>query len=139
LSGSLEAPRDEYANRFHRALEGFELNYIFTYASRLPFNILLGSDRNNDTNFNDRPFGVGRNTGRGFDFASLDLRVSRRFNFTERLKLEALIEGFNVFNRANLQIPNNTFGTGLLPRTTFGLPTAASDPRQIQFGLRFSY
>ncbi|HEY0544700.1 MAG TPA: carboxypeptidase regulatory-like domain-containing protein [Pyrinomonadaceae bacterium] len=139
LSGSLEAPRTANATGFRRALEGFELNYIFTYASRLPFNILLGADRNNDTNFNDRPVGVGRNTGRGFDFASLDLRVSRRFNFTERLKLEALVEGFNVFNRANLQIPNNTFGTGTLPRTTFGLPTAASDPRQIQFGLRFSY
>ena len=62
-----------------RALRGFQFGYIFTYGSRLPFNVLLGSDRNLDTNNNDRPLGVGRNTGRGFDFASLDLRVSRKF------------------------------------------------------------
>jgi hypothetical protein len=139
ISGSLTAPAKVNASGFRRALDGFELNYIFTYASRLPFNVLLGTDRNNDTNFNDRPVGVGRNTGPGFDFASLDLRLSRKFSFTERLKLEALVEGFNVLNRSNLQIPNNTFGSGLLPRSTFGLPTAASDPRQIQLGLRFSY
>jgi hypothetical protein len=139
LSGSLEAPRNNSESPFGRALEGIQLSYIFTYASRQPFNVLLGSDRNGDTNFNDRPVGVGRNTGRGFDFASLDLRLSRRFNLTERVKLEALAEGFNLFNRANLQIPNNVFGPGLAPLSTFGQATAASEPRQIQFGLRFSY
>jgi hypothetical protein len=139
VSGSLEAPRAANPSNFRRALEGFQLNYIFTYASRLPFNVLLGADRNFDTSFNDRPVGVGRNTGRGFDFASLDLRLSRRFSLTERLKLEALVEGFNILNRTNLQLPNNTFGTGVLPRATFGQPTAAADPRQIQFGLRLNY
>ncbi len=139
VSGSLEAPRRSDANSFRRALEGFQLSYIFTYASRLPFNILLGTDRNLDTNFNDRPAGVGRNTGRGFDFASLDLRLSRRFSLTERWRLEAIVEGFNLFNRANLQIPNNVFGGGAIPLSTFGQPTAAGDPRQIQFGLRLSY
>ncbi len=139
VSGSLEVPRKPGANNFRRSLEGFQLSYIFAYASRLPFNILLGTDRNLDTNFNDRPPGVGRNTGRGFDFASLDLRLSRHFNFTERLRLETLVEGFNLFNRANLQIPNNVFGSGTIPLTTFGQPTAAGDSRQIQFGLRLSY
>ena len=66
-------------------LRGFQFGYIFTYASRLPFNVLLGSDRNFDTNNNDRPVGVGRNTGRGFDFASLDLRLSRRFSLLNEL------------------------------------------------------
>lgn len=139
VSGSLEVPRKPGANNFRRAIEGFQLSYIFAYASRLPFNILLGTDRNLDTNFNDRPLGVGRNTGRGFDFASLDLRLSRHFNLTERLRLETLVEGFNLFNRANLQIPNNVFGTGVTPLATFGQPTAAGDSRQIQFGLRLSY
>lgn len=139
VSGSLEAPKDRMDNGFARAVRGFQLSYIFTYASRLPFNVQLGSDRNFDTNFNDRPIGVGRNTGRGFDFASLDLRLSRRFHLTERLNLEALVEGFNLFNRANLQIPNNVFGSGVTPRPTFGQATAASESRQIQFGLRLSY
>ena len=65
-------------------LIGFRLSYIFAYGSRLPFNVLTGADRNGDTNFNDRPAGLGRNTGRGFDYASLDLRLSRRLALSER-------------------------------------------------------
>jgi hypothetical protein len=135
VSGTLEAP-DDGARHW---LRGFQLNYIMTYASRLPFNILLGSDRNLDTNNNDRPVGVGRNTGRGFDFASFDVRLSRRFQITERLALDLLAEGFNLFNRANFGVPNNTFGGGTNPLPTFGQPTAAFDPRQLQFGLRIKF
>ncbi len=138
ISGSVEAPFSD-ASIARRVLNGFQLSYIFTYASRLPFNVLLGTDRNGDTNFNDRPVGVGRNTGEGFNSASLDLRIRREFRLTERWKLEALVEGFNIFNRANLQLPNNVFGGGVVPLPTFGQPTAAGDPRQIQFGLRLSY
>ncbi|MDT4898915.1 MAG: hypothetical protein QOH25_3992 [Acidobacteriota bacterium] len=140
ISGSFEAPHiANRASHFRRALEDFQLSYIFSFASALPFNPLTGSDRNFDTNFNDRPTGVARNTGRGFDFASLDLRLSRKFHFTERLGLEAIIEGFNVLNRSNFQIPNNTYGTGQTPLPSFGRPTAASDSRQIQLGLRLSF
>ncbi|HEY0321040.1 MAG TPA: TonB-dependent receptor [Pyrinomonadaceae bacterium] len=139
LSGTLEAPQSRKDAGTRRLLRGFQLSYIFTYASRLPFNILTGNDRNFDTNNNDRPLGVGRNTGRGFNFASLDLRLSRRFQFTERVGLEVLAEGFNVLNRSNFAIPNNTFGTGTTPLASFGQPTAAFDPRQFQFGLRLSF
>lgn len=90
-------------------------------------------------NVNDRPVGVGRNTGKGFDSASFDLRLSRRIRFTERLGLEVIAEGFNMFNRANFQLPNGTFGTGATPNANFGRPTAAADPRRIQFGLRLSF
>jgi hypothetical protein len=55
------------------------------------------------------------------------------------VRLEALIEGFNVFNRANLQLPNNVFGSGTTPLPNFGQPTGAADPRQLQFGLRLSF
>ncbi|HEX8116924.1 MAG TPA: TonB-dependent receptor, partial [Pyrinomonadaceae bacterium] len=127
VSGSFEAPSD------------FKLSYIFQYGSRLPFNVLTGADRNNDTNVNDRPAGLGRNTGRGFDYASLDLRLSRRVRLGERAGLEVIAEGFNVLNRANLQLPNNVYGTGSTPLRSFGLPTAADSPRQIQFGLRLDF
>ena len=125
-SGSLEA-------------RGFQLGYIFTYASRLPFNVLLGTDRNLDTNNNDRPLGVGRNTGRGFDFASLDLSLRRRFRLTERMDLQLIAEGFNLLNRSNFGVPNNTFGSGATPSPAFGQPTQAFDPRQFQFGMKLSF
>ncbi|MGH9937321.1 MAG: TonB-dependent receptor domain-containing protein, partial [Blastocatellia bacterium] len=139
VSGSLAAPETAGGGLWRRIIAGFQLGSIFRYGSALPFNILTGADRNFDTNVNDRPIGAGRNTGKGFDFASFDLRLSRRIRFTERLGLEVIAEGFNMFNRANLQLPNATFGTGATPNATFGRPTAAADPRQIQFGLRLSF
>ncbi|HEX2268031.1 MAG TPA: hypothetical protein VHH35_00765, partial [Pyrinomonadaceae bacterium] len=139
ISGSLEVPDHKKPTGLQRILCGFQFGYIFTYASRLPFNVLLGTDRNFDTNNNDRPLGVGRNTGRGFDFASLDLRLSRRFRLTERVDLQLLAEGFNVLNRSNFGVPNNTFGSGVTPQPRFGQPTQAFDPRQFQFGMRVSF
>jgi hypothetical protein len=141
LSGSFEAPATGAAESvFRRALSGFRLSYIFQYGSRLPFNVLTGGDRNLDTNVYDRPAGVGRNTGRGFDYASLDLRLNRRFSFGERVNMEMIVEGFNVLNRANLQLPNSTLNSSN-PATlqSFGPPTAADNPRQVQFGLRLNF
>jgi hypothetical protein len=140
LSGTLEAPAGKGGGEgVRRALRGFQLSYIFSYASRLPFNVVTGTDRNADTNNNDRPAGVGRNTGRGFSFQSLDLRLSRRFRLTERVGFETLVEGFNVLNRSNFAVPNNVFGAGAAPLATFGQPTAAFDPRQVQVGLRLNF
>ena len=141
VSGSFDAPAAGGGDRaLSRALSGFQLSYIFQYGSRLPFNVVTGTDRNNDTNVNDRPAGVGRNTGRGFDFASLDLRLSRRIGFGEHTNFEVIAEGFNVLNRANLQLPNNTLNpASAATLASFGQPTAADSPRQIQFGLRLNF
>ncbi len=139
ISGTLAMPEAGRDAMWRRVLTGFQLSPIFRYSSALPFNIVTGADRNNDTTVNDRPVGVGRNTGVGFDFASFDLRLSRRLRFTERVGVEVLAEGFNLFNRANFQLPNNTFGTGTTPNATFGRPNGAADPRQLQFGLRLSF
>ncbi len=139
LSGTLAAPQISRDVLWQRIASGFQLGYIFRYGSALPFNILTGGDRNNDTNVNDRPVGIARNAGRGFDFAALDLRLSRRIRFSEHAGLEIIAEGFNLLNRSNFQLPNATFGTGTTPNATFGRPTAAADPRQLQFGLRVSF
>jgi hypothetical protein len=139
LSGTFELPSVQSESMVRRALRGFQLSYIFSYNSRLPFNVIRGDDLNFDTNSNDRPIGMARNSGEGFDFASLDLRLSRRFRLSERFQLETLFEAFNVLNRANLQLPNNVFGTGTTPVTGFGQALGAADPRQLQFGLRLSF
>lgn len=139
LSGTFEVPKGDSDSTARRTFQGFQLSYIFSYGSALPFNIVTGTDRNFDTNTNDRPVGVARNSGKGFDFASLDIRLSRRFQLREKLSLESLIEGFNIFNRANLQLPNNVFGPGLIPVSGFGQATGAADSRQLQFGLRLSF
>ena len=140
LSGTLEVPAASTgASALRRFAAGFGLGGVYTYGSPLPFNIVTGADRNNDTTVNDRPVDVARNTGVGFDFSSLDLRLSKRVAVTDRVRLNVLVEAFNVLNRPNYQLPNNTFGTGAEPRPGFGRPTAAADPRQIQFGLRLDF
>jgi hypothetical protein len=119
-------------------LTGWQFAWIFSYTSALPFNPVTGTDRNNDTNLNDRPVGMGRNSFRGFDATTVDVRLSRALT-VKHWKLELIAEAFNVLNHTNFQLPNNTYGPGVEPRPTFGTPQAAGDPRQIQFGVRVTY
>jgi hypothetical protein len=134
LSGAIEGPVGSRVV----VLRGFQLAWLYTYGSPQPFNIVTGSDRNNDTNVNDRPVGVGRNTGVGFDYHSLDLRLGYRFRMAG-LSAEASLDAFNLLNRTNLLFPNNTFGQGLTPLPTFAMATAAADPRQLQVGVRLRF
>jgi hypothetical protein len=50
-------------------------------ASAAPYNITTGFDGNGDTVFNDRPDGVGRNSGRGASQVNANLRLSKSFGF----------------------------------------------------------
>jgi hypothetical protein len=65
LSGTFEVPPVKFDSLMLRSLRGFQLGYIFSYNSSLPFNIVTGTDLNFDTNANDRPVGVARNSGKG--------------------------------------------------------------------------
>jgi hypothetical protein len=134
VSGTVNSPVARSASVWSHLAADWSLTGIFTYTSALPYNVVLSFDRNGDTNLNDRPPGVGRNSGRGFDFKSFDLRLARRITLTGDVELEVIVEAFNVFNRDNFQVPNNTFGS-----PTFGQPTAVNDPRQLQLGLRVSF
>jgi hypothetical protein len=82
---------------------------------------------------------IGRNTGRRAPFSSVGLRVARTFAVTSGVRVEALIEGFNLFNRANETARNVTFGTGAYPidpLPSFGRVTGVGEPRTFQVGLR---
>jgi hypothetical protein len=155
FNGTLFSPQGPAQNWLERLRNGWSFSYLFSYGSALPFNVLAGSDLNGDTNTNDRARtfnnfvtvgssagSVARNVGRGFDFSSLDLRLSRSFAIVESVRLQALVEAFNVLNHPNYQVPNSNFGTGVYPTAPaagFGRATAAADPRQMQFGLRLSF
>ena len=89
----------------------------------------------------------GRNTFRSPRIINLDLRLSRRFRFTETMNLELLAEGFNILNRS--QIVNvdttayNITGTNLVFRPQFQSTAFTSNffikERQLQFGVRFEF
>jgi hypothetical protein len=85
---------------------------------------------------------INRNAGSGFDFLSLGARLSRSFRVSERLRLEALAEGFNLTNHMNGVTLNGVFGTGTYPTNpspTFKQITAVNDPRTMQFALRIQF
>jgi hypothetical protein len=85
---------------------------------------------------------IGRNAVVGFDFFSLNTRLSRTFALTERIKLEGIAEAFNSLNHRNDMIPNATWGTGPYPTTpnaSFGQATAVGDPRSIQLADRITF
>jgi hypothetical protein len=131
-----------------RALGGVQVGYVFSYATPLPFNIVTGGDRNNDTTVNDRPEGVGRNSARFSCFSnvaencgtsSFDLRLSRPIRFGSRKRLDVMLEAFNLFNHVNTVNVNNTIGTGATPSAAFRQVTAIGDMRQMQLGARWSF
>jgi hypothetical protein len=122
-----------------RAMGGIEAGILLSMATGAPFNVVAGSDLNNDTNNNERPAGVGRNSGRLPASATLDVRLSRDLPIGGSNRIELMIEAFNVLNHVNVLNVNNTFGTGLTPLPSFGRPTLAGDPRQIQLGARWRF
>jgi hypothetical protein len=82
---------------------------------------------------------LGRNTFVRPNFASVDLRVSRKFHFSERWNLEFIADAFNLFNRFNVA-DVSPLCNPLDPATCrAGEPTASLDPRQFQFALKINW
>jgi Carboxypeptidase regulatory-like domain/TonB dependent receptor-like, beta-barrel len=75
---------------------------------------------------------LGRNAGTRPMTIFTDMRVAKAISFTERVKLEGIVDAFNFINRFNVADVNTLY-------TEAGTPTAAFDPRQFQFGLRLTW
>lgn len=167
-SGSYESPFKTSSGRwFERALADVTLSPIITLRTGFPFNLYIGSDVNGDLNITDRPFHAPRNSGIGENFYSFDLRLSKSFFLrrdSEGPRVDVIVEGTNLFNRANFLRVNDTvcgttgqagFINGCDPKFLIGPfdfrgsrdlpPTAplgfvsAASPRQFQFGLRLEF
>lgn len=171
--------------------KGFSLAPIWTVASGVPMDILLpdGSSRipqlqrnaggrlfrtgaelneflrqvNAAGGVGGQPLPLVRDDARFSDsFNSLDLRLSRKFSFTETLALEPIVEVFNLFNVTNvlgvsnvnysgfsnvlIRDSNNAADPGFLRSSSFGQPVTTAGgvfgsggPRAFQFGARFTF
>jgi Carboxypeptidase regulatory-like domain/TonB dependent receptor len=166
LSGSVSLPY------------GFQLSTITSFSSARPFDIITGSSV--DGFAPNRPDGVTRNKGarddartiaavntarasqglspitttspRSFFFYSTDLRLIKEFKIKERLRVMALIEGFNIFNHVNFLsnggptfsgqsgAQNNVFAADFgQPRRTAGGVLGSGGPRAAQLGVRIQF
>lgn len=112
---------------------GLRLASVMTARSATPYNITTGLDSNRDTNFNDRPGGITRNSARGDDSWQVDARLSKEFRFGRR-RVEWLAEAFHIANTTNW-----TGYVGNQRSASFGKPTGSGDPRQIQLGVRVDF
>ncbi len=134
----------------NRILSGFQLSPIIRYNSPHPFNLLAGTNVNNDRHSTtDRPPGAGRNTGIGPNYFAFDMRLARHFKLTEQATLQVIAEGFNLFNRTNFGSVNNVVGviappfdlhgsSAVSPSQPLGF-TSAFPKRQMQLGVRLNF
>ncbi|HEY3122310.1 MAG TPA: carboxypeptidase regulatory-like domain-containing protein [Vicinamibacteria bacterium] len=104
--------------------------------------------------------GTFGNSGRGIcegpNFAQVDLALYKNVNLTERVKAQVRFEVFNVFDRVNFINVSNSLSprsatldtgraatattiTAFTPSGNFGKATATRDPRQAQFGVKFTF
>ncbi len=83
---------------------------------------------------------IGRGTLRGPGLADVDFSVFKNTGITEKTNLQFRAEFFNLFNRSNYGPPNTTVFSGTSVSPSAGLiTTTATNPRQIQLGLKLIF
>jgi len=134
---------------------------VLTIGSGRPVDAKVFGDPNRDGNsFNDRLPGYGRNAFLGPDYATTDLRLTRRLYLRPRVKLELVAEVFNALNRDNRRVTitddgftstatdfiqlDKAIGIRYFPAyyqrpANLTRATRAYAPRQIQFALKFIF
>ena len=153
---------------FHRGHEllghyfnEWKVSSVVNYGSGRPVNATVAGDPNQDGNdLNDRLPGYSRNGFTGPDYATADLRLTRRLRLNQHFKLNFSADTFNLFNRDNQRVAITSNGlvvnastfvqssvtTGVatypgyyeLPNN-FMKPNAAYAPRQIQFAMKLIF
>ncbi len=153
---------------FHRGQErlgtffnDWKVSSVVNYGSGRPVNATVAGDPNQDGNdLNDRLPGYSRNAFLGPDYATADLRLTRKIRFNERYRLNLMADCFNLFNRDNQRVTITS--NGLIANTTsfvqnsvsvglqnypgyyqmpgnFMRPNAAYAPRQIQLAAKLIF
>ena len=156
IDGTINTSTTPATTAWEHLSHGFQLSGMLQYYSSLPFNIVSGTANLQGTtsrpladgaiapaNFDVRAVSfIPRNAGTGSDFLTLNMRLSRTFRVGSTLKLEGLVEAFNLGNRVNNLTRNNTWGAGAYPSSplpAFNRITAVGDPRSLQFGVRLTF
>jgi hypothetical protein len=156
INGTVNTSLEPAATAWQYLNHGFQLSGFVQYYSSLPFNITSGVANLQGTasrpladgatatpNFDVRAVTlIPRNSGIGADFFSVNLRLSRAFPIGGSVKLEGLVEAFNLTDQVNVLTRNANFGPGSYPTSpapTFNQITAVGEPRTFQFGLRVTF
>jgi hypothetical protein len=104
---------------------------------------------------NDRVPGTRRNAFYTPPTYQFDARLTRSIHFGENMRLRLILEGFNIFNRANVATVNTNFFAGRTaaivggaqtltltspaPTAGYGLPRSFLTPRELQLAIKFDF
>ena len=149
-----------------RLMKGFAASAIISANSAQPYNITTGFDDNGDTVINDRPFGVGRNSGRGAGRWEIGSRLSWGLNFGPEQPTMGgpQVRMIRVGPGEGAAAPNIGMGgtkqyrlefyaqaynllnhtnlgafSGVLTSPYYGQATSAQLPRRFEVGTRFNF
>ncbi|HEX3280092.1 MAG TPA: TonB-dependent receptor [Pyrinomonadaceae bacterium] len=164
ISSVLELGRVKSENKLLRILfNDYTFSGITQWQSGLAYSAQFQTDINRDGNSrNDRVPGFKRNSFRTDATYQTDARITRTIRTSETTKLRLILEGFNIWNRANTGLaPGGGYfsfvninqysaftadaatNTLRLTRTsgaaTFGLPRSINTPRQLQLAIKFDF
>ena len=164
VSSVLELGKVKSDNKLLRILfNDFTLSGITQLQSGFAYSAQFQTDINRDGNSrNDRVPGFARNSFRTAAVYQTDARITRTIRTSESTKLSLILEGFNIWNRANTGLApgggyfsfvninkysafsaNAATNTLTLTRTsgasTFGLPRSIISPRQLQLAIKFDF
>ena len=162
MGNNLILPADNYNLKADWGRAGFAQKHSFNASvnSRLPFGVFLttavignsgghynvttGKDDNGDSQFNDRPEGVPRNSGHGPSFFNVNFNLSKAFSLHRAVPGEKDSGGgpqMNVFINASNALNMTNFGmfSGVMTSPFFGKPTSARQAREIEAGMRFQF
>lgn len=126
MNGLVQLPWQFQISGILRAQSGFHFSR-FDEASR---------DPDGNGNFNGIDFTAGRNAFTAPPFFGLDARFSKRFDIGERVRIELLLEFFNLLNRQN---PSQVFNRVNRPAEPFGEASQVLPGREGQVGFRISF
>jgi hypothetical protein len=126
-----------------------------TVNARLPFDVFLsgstawhsgryytittGKDDNRDSNTNDRPAGIERNSARGPRYLNFNFNLSKAVyvggsSGGTRSNVNMFVNLTNAFNRTHYGTPS-----GVMTSPNFGRSTSADSPREVELGFRFQF
>jgi hypothetical protein len=139
----------------------WRISGVVTYGSGRPANASVSGDPNQDDNdSDDRLAGYGRNAFTGPQYATMDLRMGKRFKVGQHLRFELNAESFNLFNRDNQtyvisdsgfynsagefikysQLAGGTYYPAYYQQpTSFLKLNSAFAPRQLQLSMRMNF
>jgi len=143
----------------HPIVNNFQLSTIVTLETPHYFTKFSGFDSNGDVFGNNDRVGIEpRNTFKGDTYQTVDMRISRDFPITEKVRMEAIAEAFNLLNTVNIRFFNTAYGAADFcpvggpavcgggpffqegsPNPAYGTPRAVFNPRQVQLALRFTF